>query len=44
MVGETARIFYSNGFWEFNEQGNSGRRETSEGKGCKELQLGMLRI
>jgi len=43
MVGETAKIFYSNGFWEPNEQSIEERVEVGEVGGCKELQLGMLR-
>ena len=43
MVGATARIFYSNGFWEPNEQSIAERVEEGEDGGCKELQLGMLR-
>jgi hypothetical protein len=43
MVGVTAKIFYSNGFWEFNEQSIAERVEADKDWGCKELQLGMLR-
>jgi hypothetical protein len=43
MVGATAKIFYSNGFWEPNEQSIAERVEEGKDGGCKELQLGMLR-
>ena len=41
--GATAKIFYSNGFWEPNEQSIAERVEEGKVGGCKELQLGMLR-
>jgi len=43
MVAETAKIFYSNGFWVPNEQSIEERVEAGKDGGCNELQLGMLR-
>jgi|GEM_PF-4680648 len=39
MVGETARIFYSNNSWGPNEHCISYRVEEGKDGGCKELQL-----
>jgi len=41
--GATAKIFYSKGFWELNEQSIAERVEAGKAGGCKDLQLGMLR-
>jgi hypothetical protein len=43
MVGATAKIFYSNAFWEPNEQSIAERVEEGKDWGYKELQLWMLR-